>query len=196
MTIAIVRESAPPILPALTSGSTFAPSQVYFRGIRPPSFHGRFTATCSLALGNGLSIVLSPQPTKNITPVAIATIRWYVGRTSRRTRMGINYKILAALAVVCALAVAPIAAAAGGASATATPTHVKAGKLVELKISGLKAGERIKAHEVIPSQGGQARTLYPKQRASAGGVIIMSIRAQLKGQHNWTFTGRQSHKKA
>jgi len=110
--------------------------------------------------------------------------------------MGINYKFLAALAVVCALAVAPIAVASGGASATATPTHVKAGKLVELKISGMKPGERIKAREVIPSQGGQTRTLYPKQRASAGGVIIVSVKAQLKGRHNWTFTGRQSHRKA
>lgn len=110
--------------------------------------------------------------------------------------MGINHKLLAALAAVCALAIAPVAIGAGGASATADPVRVKAGKPVELTIRGLRAGERIKAVEVIPSQGGQKRTLYPRQRASAGGVIVVTVKAQLTGRHNWTFTGRSSHRSA
>jgi hypothetical protein len=110
--------------------------------------------------------------------------------------MGISNKFLVLLAVVCALAIAPVALGSGGAAATATPSHVKAGKLVELKITGLKAGERIRATEVIPAAGDQKRTLYPKQRASSGGVILVSVKAQVKGRHNWTFVGRQSHRKA
>jgi len=110
--------------------------------------------------------------------------------------MRITNKFLAVLTVLCALAIAPIALGSGGASATATPSHVKAGKSVELKISGLKSGERIKATEVIPAAGDQKRTLFPKQRASSTGVIIVTIRAQIKGRHNWTFRGRQSGKTA
>jgi hypothetical protein len=108
--------------------------------------------------------------------------------------MGISNKFFALIVVVCALAIAPIAIAAG-AKATATPTHPKVGKSVELKVTGLKPGERMKAHELI-ADGGQTRTLYPKQRASSGGVIIVSVKAQIKGRHTWTFTGRQSHRKA
>ena len=59
--------------------------------------------------------------------------------------------------VVCALAIAPIAIAAG-ATATATPTHPKAGTKVQLKVSGLKPNERVRAHELI-ADGGQTRTL-------------------------------------
>jgi hypothetical protein len=109
--------------------------------------------------------------------------------------MGISYKFLAVLAAVCALAIAPVALGAG-AAATATPSHVKAGKMVELKITGLKPGERIKATEVIPAAGDQKRTLFPKQRASASGVILVAVKAQVKGRHNWTFAGRTSHRKA
>jgi hypothetical protein len=108
--------------------------------------------------------------------------------------MGISNKFLALIVVVCGLAIAPIAIAAG-ATATATPTHPKVGKSVELKVTGLKPGERMKAHELI-ADGGQTRTLYPRQRASSGGVIIVSVKAQIKGRHTWTFTGRQSHRKA
>jgi hypothetical protein len=108
--------------------------------------------------------------------------------------MGISNKFFALIVVVCALAIAPIAIAAG-AKATATPTHPKVGKSVELKVTGLKPGERMKAHELI-ADGGQTRTLFPKQRASSGGVIIVSVKAQIKGRHTWTFTGRQSHRKA
>ena len=108
--------------------------------------------------------------------------------------MGISNKFLALAALVCALAIAPVALGAG-AAATATPSHPKAGKSVELKVTGLKPGERMKAHELI-ADGGQTRTLYPRQRASTGGVIIVTVKAQIKGKHTWTFTGRQSHRKA
>ena len=84
------------------------------------------------------------------------------------------------MVVLCALAIAPVAVA-GGASATATPTHVKVGKSVQLKVTGLKSGERVKATEVIPAAGDQKRTLFPKQRASSTGVIVMTVRAQIKG---------------
>jgi len=105
-----------------------------------------------------------------------------------------SMKFPAVLAAVCALAVAPVALA-GGAAATATPSHVKSGKSVELKVTGLKAGEKVKASELI-ADGAQKRTLYPAQRASAGGVIIMTVKAQVKGKHTWTFTGRTSHRTA
>jgi hypothetical protein len=108
--------------------------------------------------------------------------------------MGISKKFLAVAAAVCALAIVPIAIAAG-ATATATPSHPKAGKSVELKVNGLKPGERVKAHELI-ADGSQTRTLYPRQRASTGGVIIVTIKAEVKGRHTWTFTGRQSHRTA
>jgi hypothetical protein len=108
--------------------------------------------------------------------------------------MGISNKFFALIALVCALAIAPVAMGAG-AAATATPTHPKVGKSVELKVTGLKPGERMKAHELI-ADGGQTRTLYPRQRASSGGVIIVSVKAQIKGRHTWSFTGRQSHRKA
>src|SRR4051795_3332382 len=110
--------------------------------------------------------------------------------------MGFTNKLFAVIAVLCAMAIAPVALAASGATATATPNHPKVGKAVELRINGLKPNERIKATEVIPAAGDQKRTLFPRQRASSGGVIIVSVKAQGKGRHNWTFVGRQSHKKA
>jgi hypothetical protein len=107
--------------------------------------------------------------------------------------MAISYKFLALAALVLALAIAPVAVAAS-LTATATPKNPKVGKSVELKVSGLKPGERMKAHELI-ADGGQTRTLFPRQRASAGGVIVVTVKAQVKGKHTWTFTGRQSHRK-
>jgi hypothetical protein len=109
--------------------------------------------------------------------------------------MGISHKYLAVLATLFALVVAPVALGSGGAKATATPTSVKVGKSVELKVTGLKAGERVKAAELIVATG-QKRTLYPRQRASSAGVIIVTLRAQIKGRHKWTFTGRQSRRTA
>jgi hypothetical protein len=108
--------------------------------------------------------------------------------------MGISNKFFALVVVVCALAIAPIAIAAG-ATATATPSHPKVGKKVELKVTGLKPGERVRAHELI-ADGGQTRTLFPSQRASSTGIIVVTVKAQIKGRHTWTFTGRQSHRKA
>lgn len=108
--------------------------------------------------------------------------------------VGISNKFLALAALVCALAITPVALGAG-AAATATPTHPKVGKSVEMKITGMKPGERVRAHELI-ADGGQTRTLFPRQRASSGGVIIVTVKAQIKGRHTWTFTGRQSHRKA
>jgi hypothetical protein len=108
--------------------------------------------------------------------------------------MQISKKILALAVAVCALAIAPLAIGAG-ATATSTPSHPKVGKNVELKVTGLKPNEKVKASELI-ADGGQTRTLFPKQRASAGGVIIVTVKAQVKGKHTWTFTGRTSHRKA
>jgi hypothetical protein len=109
--------------------------------------------------------------------------------------MGISHKYLAVLATLFALAITPVALGAGGARATATPTSAKVGKSVELKVTGLKASERVKAVELIVSTG-QRTTYFPKQRASASGVIIVTVKAQEKGRHKWTFTGRQSRRTA
>jgi len=105
-----------------------------------------------------------------------------------------SMKFLAVLAAVCALAVAP-AALAAGAAATATPNHVKSGKSVQMKVTGLRAGEKVKASELI-ADGNQRRTLYPAQRASPSGVVIVTVKAEVKGKHTWTFTGRTSHRTA
>jgi hypothetical protein len=107
--------------------------------------------------------------------------------------MLISYKCLAAGAALCALATAPIALAAG-ATATVTPSHPKAGKSVAMTVKGMKAGEKIKAAELAPL--GQKRTLYPGKRVNASGVIVVTVTAQVKGKHTWTFTGRSSHRSA
>lgn len=109
--------------------------------------------------------------------------------------MPISMKLLAVVAAVCVLAVAPVAIGATQALATATPGHVKAGKSVQLKITGLRAGEKVKASELI-ADGAQTRTLYPSQRVSATGVILVTVKAQVKGKHSWTFSGRSSHRSA
>jgi hypothetical protein len=105
-----------------------------------------------------------------------------------------SHKYLAAGAAVCALATAPIALGAGGATATSTPTHPKVGKLVEMMVKGMKPGEKIKAKELAPF--GQTRTLYPAKRVNGAGTIVVSVKAQVKGKHTWTFTGRTSHRTA
>jgi len=107
--------------------------------------------------------------------------------------MRISKQFLALFAVVCALALVPVALAAG-LSITTTPTHVKVGKKVEMKVSGLKPGEKVKAVEVI-ADGGQKTTYFPRQRASSGGVFINTVRAQVKGKHTWTYKGRTSHRR-
>jgi hypothetical protein len=108
--------------------------------------------------------------------------------------MGITNKFLVAGAAACALAATPIAVAAVGATATTTPTHPKAGKSVQMTVKGMKAGEKIKAAELAPF--GQKRTLYPKKRANATGTIIVTVTAEVKGKHTWTFTGRSSRRTA
>ena len=69
----------------------------------------------------------------------------------------ISSKFLAAGAAISALSVAPVAIGATGASATATPSHVALNKSVQLKVTGLKPAEKIKATELIPATG-QKRT--------------------------------------
>ena len=108
--------------------------------------------------------------------------------------MGISSKFLITGAAACALAATPVAVAAVGTTATATPTHPKVGKAVEMTIKGMKAGEKIKAAELAPF--GQKRTLYPAKRVNAGGTIVVTVKAQVKGKHTWTFTGRTSRKTA
>jgi hypothetical protein len=108
--------------------------------------------------------------------------------------MRISKKFLALMAATCALAIAPIALAAG-LKITVTPAHPKKGHMVEMKVSGLKAGEKVKAVLTLPDAGGQRETYYPKQKASAAGVFINTVRAQVKGRNTWTYTGRTSHRK-
>jgi hypothetical protein len=119
-----------------------------------------------------------------------ALVRW--GDASRRTRTVISPRFFAGAAAVCALAVTPIAVASGGATATSTPKTAKVGKIVTLLVKGMKADEKVKAVELAPF--GQKRTLYP--RAGHGGSLIVSVKAQVKGKHTWTFTGRSSHRSA
>jgi hypothetical protein len=106
--------------------------------------------------------------------------------------MPIRRKFPAAAALTLALAAAPLALAAGGATVTTTPTHVKEGKFVSMLVKGMKPNERVKAHEAAPF--GQTRNLFP--RAGAGGNLLVKVKAQVKGKHTWTFTGRTSHKTA
>ena len=106
--------------------------------------------------------------------------------------MGISRKFLVLAAVVCALSVVPVALAAGLTVKT-SPTHPKKGQMVTMKVSGLKPGEKVKAVLVLAS--GQKATYFPKQKASAGGVFVNTVRAQVKGKNVWTYTGRTSHRK-
>ena len=101
-------------------------------------------------------------------------------------------KVVAVLAVVCGLVAAQVAFAAG-LKVTATPTSPKVGKKVEMRITGLKPGEKVKAVLTLVALG-QKNTYYPKQRASSTGALINTVTAQEKGKNKWTFTGRQSRK--
>lgn len=105
--------------------------------------------------------------------------------------MRMSTKFPAAVAAL-AIAVTPVALASGGASATATPSHVKVGKYVQMLVKGMRANELVKAHELSPN--GQTRNLFP--RAGKGGSLLVKVKAQIKGKHVWTFTGRRSHHKA
>jgi hypothetical protein len=79
-----------------------------------------------------------------------------------------------------------------GATATSTPTRPKVGKTVEMLVKGMKADEKVKAHEAAPY--GQTRNLYP--RAGKGGSLLVRVKAEVKGKHTWTFTGRSSKRTA
>ena len=100
-------------------------------------------------------------------------------------------KTVALCLTLLALVVTP--ALAAGLTVKTTPTRPKTGQTVEMLIRGLKPGERVKAQERI-ADGDQRRTLYPRRRANASGVLLVSVRAQVRGRHNWTFTGRQSRR--
>jgi hypothetical protein len=108
--------------------------------------------------------------------------------------MGISNKLkfFALVVVVGALAITPIALAAGLTVKT-TPAHPKKGQMVQMKVSGLKAGEKVKAVLTLTASG-QKATYFPKQKASSGGVFINTVRATVKGKNVWTYTGRTSHK--
>jgi hypothetical protein len=108
--------------------------------------------------------------------------------------MGISKKFLAAAAVICALAAAPVALSATSATATATPKTVRVGKSVDLLVKGMKAGEKVKAVHVAPL--GQKATYFPAKRVNAQGTILVTVKAQVKGKHTWTFTGRTSRRTA
>lgn len=98
-------------------------------------------------------------------------------------------KRLALCLSLLALVTAP--AFAAGLTVKTTPTRPKTGQTVEMLIRGLKPGERVRAQELI-ADGQQRRTLYPRRRANASGVLLVAVRAQIKGRHTWTFRGRQS----
>ena len=107
--------------------------------------------------------------------------------------MGISYKFLAVLAAVCALTVTSVAFAAGLTVKT-TPSKPKLHQKVEMRVSGLKPGERVKAVLTIVSSG-QKNAYFPKQRASSSGLVINTVVTQVKGKQTWSYTGRQSHRK-
>ena len=93
---------------------------------------------------------------------------------------------------VCILGLAAPVALGAGLTIKTTPTRAKTGQTVEMLIRGLRAGEKVKARESLPF--GQTRTIYPKRRANASGVLLVRVRAQVKGKHTWTFTGRTSRR--
>jgi hypothetical protein len=105
--------------------------------------------------------------------------------------MGISNKFLALGAIVCALAIAPVAFGAGLTVKT-TPAHPKQRQMVQMKVSGLKPGEKVKA--VLTLASGQKATYFPKQRASTGGIFVNTVRASVKGKNTWKYTGRQSRR--
>jgi hypothetical protein len=100
-------------------------------------------------------------------------------------------KLFTFTAIAAALVVTPVALAA---SATSTPSSVKIGHSVTIKVTGMKGGEKIKAVETLPF--GQKRTIYPSQATSHSGVVILNVKAQVKGTHHWTITGRTSKRTA
>ena len=103
-------------------------------------------------------------------------------------------KFLALAGAVCALAIAPVAYSAAGATATPSVSHVKVGHYVDITVRGMKPGEKVKAVETIPAIGQKRTPLYPK--AGHAGTLIVSVKSQIKGKHVWKFRGRQSGRTA
>jgi len=91
-------------------------------------------------------------------------------------------------ALVLAVAVAP--AIASGLTIKTTPTRAKVGSKVKMLVTGLKANERVKGVEKLPF--GQTRTTH--FRAGHSGGLLVTVTAQIKGKHTWTFTGLSSHR--
>src|SRR3954466_13604461 len=108
--------------------------------------------------------------------------------------MGISNKLkfFALVVVVGALAITPIALAAGLTVKT-TPAHPKKGQMVQMKVSGLKAGEKVKAVLTLTASG-QKAVYFPKEKASGGGVFINPARARVRGKNVGSYAGRRSHK--
>lgn len=102
-------------------------------------------------------------------------------------------RVTALAAGLCVLAVTATSALAAALTIKTTPTRPKSGQTVEMLIRGLKPGERVRAREVI-ADGEQTRTIYPRRRANASGVLLVAVRAQVRGKHTWTFRGRQSRR--
>jgi hypothetical protein len=82
--------------------------------------------------------------------------------------MGISNKLkfFALVVVVGALAITPIALAAGLTVKT-TPAHPKKGQMVQMKVSGLKAGEKVKAVLTLTASG-QKATRFHQHRPRDG----------------------------
>lgn len=102
------------------------------------------------------------------------------------------HKLFALGVTVSALAITPVAIGQSGATVTTTPKRAKEGRMVEMLVRGMRPNESVKAVEVVPN--GQTRRLYP--RAGRGGSLLVRVRAQVKGTHKWTFTGRWSKRRA
>jgi hypothetical protein len=106
--------------------------------------------------------------------------------------MATRKTFLALATAVCALALVQVAFAAG-LTITSTPKSPKSGKTVQMRVSGLKPGEKVKAVELI-ADGQQKTSYFPSKRANAGGIVVNTVRAEVKGKHTWTYTGRSSHR--
>ena len=100
----------------------------------------------------------------------------------------LKFPVAVVAALVLAVAVAP--AIASGLTIKTTPTRAKVGSKVKMLVTGLKANERVKGVEKLPF--GQTRTTH--FRAGHSGGLLVTVTAQVKGKHVWTFTGQSSRR--
>ena len=100
----------------------------------------------------------------------------------------LKFPVALVAALVLAVAVAP--AIASGLTIKTTPTRAQAGAKIKMLVTGLKPNERVKAVEKLPF--GQTRNA--SFRAGHSGGLLVTVTAQVKGKHTWTFTGRTSHR--